>query len=73
RDVLRHRIVLSYEALAEDLSPDDVLSPIIAAVPIPTGPLRERPVPAAPSTTASGGTGGWYDTTAGSAWARPRD
>ena len=73
RDVLRHRIVLSYEALAEDLSPDDVLSPVIDAVPIPTGPLRERPVPAAPNATASGRTGGWYDTTAGSAWAKPRD
>ncbi|WP_254666456.1 MoxR family ATPase [Humibacillus sp. DSM 29435] len=73
RDVLRHRIVLSYEALAEDLSPDDVLSPIIDAVPVPTRPLSERPLPAAPSTSASGGTGGWRDTTAASAWAKPRD
>ena len=31
RDVLRHRIVLSYEALAEDLSADDLLTPILAA------------------------------------------
>ena len=43
RDVLRHRIVLSYEALAEDLSPDDLLAPILEAVPVPTAPLRERP------------------------------
>lgn len=42
RDVLRHRIVLSYEALAEDLSPDDLLTPIIHAVPVPTAPLREQ-------------------------------
>jgi MoxR-like ATPase len=35
RDVLRHRIVLSYEALADDVSPDDVLSPLLAAVPVP--------------------------------------
>ena len=42
RDVLRHRIVLSYEALAEDLSPDDLLSPILEAVPAPTAPLHER-------------------------------
>ena len=35
RDVLRHRIVLSYEALADDVSPDDVLDPLIAAVPLP--------------------------------------
>src|SRR4029079_1773718 len=27
RDVLRHRIVLSYEALADDFSPDDVPGP----------------------------------------------
>ncbi|TQM54558.1 AAA family ATPase [Humibacillus xanthopallidus] len=42
RDVLRHRIVLSYEALAEDLSADDLLTPILEAVPVPTAPLRER-------------------------------
>ncbi|NUS41057.1 MAG: AAA family ATPase [Terrabacter sp.] len=42
RDVLRHRIVLSYEALAEDLSPDDLLTPIIHAVPVPTAPLHEQ-------------------------------
>ena len=35
RDVLRHRIVLSYEALADDVSPDDVLGPILSAVPLP--------------------------------------
>ena len=35
-DVLRHRLVLSYEALAEDLSADDLLLPIIEAVPRPT-------------------------------------
>jgi MoxR-like ATPase len=35
RDVLRHRIVLSYEALADDVSPDDVLDPVLAAVPLP--------------------------------------
>jgi MoxR-like ATPase len=51
RDVLRHRIVLSYEALADDVSPDDVLSPLLAAVPLPeldhppSGPAR-RGVPA---------------------------
>ena len=36
RDVLRHRIVLSYEALAEDMSADDLLTPILdAATPLP--------------------------------------
>ena len=42
RDVLRHRIVLSYEALAEDMSADDLLTPILAATPLPQIPLRER-------------------------------
>ena len=78
RDVLRHRIVLSYEALAEDRSADDVLGPIIDAVPVPTTPLRERPGPTgsgltAPGSAASGGGFGWHDdTTQGSTWARPR-
>ena len=35
RDVLRHRIVLSYEALADDVSPDDVLGPLLAGVAVP--------------------------------------
>jgi MoxR-like ATPase len=42
RDVLRHRIVLSYEALADGVSPDDLLSPLLAAVAMPDIPLRER-------------------------------
>ena len=40
-DVLRHRIVLSYEALADDISPDAILNRIINAVPVPDIPLRE--------------------------------
>jgi MoxR-like ATPase len=40
-DVLRHRIVLSYEALAEDLRPDDLLAPMIDAVAMPAAPLRD--------------------------------
>ena len=35
KDVLRHRIVLSYEALADDVSPDDVLDPLVTTVPLP--------------------------------------
>jgi MoxR-like ATPase len=34
-DVLRHRVVLSYEALAADVRPDQVLDAIIDAVPQP--------------------------------------
>ena len=42
RDVLRHRLVLSYEALADGVSPDDLLTPVLEAVPLPDIPLRER-------------------------------
>jgi MoxR-like ATPase len=34
-DVLRHRVVLSYEALADDVSPDDVLAPLVQGVRLP--------------------------------------
>jgi MoxR-like ATPase len=34
-DVLRHRIVLTFEAEAEDLTTDDVVSRVLAAVPVP--------------------------------------
>ena len=34
-DVLRHRIVLSYDALAEDVTPDALLERVLAAVPEP--------------------------------------
>ncbi len=34
-DVLRHRIVLSYEALADDISADTIVSRVVAAVPAP--------------------------------------
>jgi MoxR-like ATPase len=35
RDVLRHRVVLSYEALADDVAPDALLDPVVASVPMP--------------------------------------
>jgi MoxR-like ATPase len=41
-DVLRHRIVLSYEALADNVSPDDVLTRVLANVRLPEVPLRDR-------------------------------
>jgi MoxR-like ATPase len=41
-DVIRHRLVLSYEALADNVSPDDLLKRILKAVPQPEVPLHER-------------------------------
>jgi MoxR-like ATPase len=49
RDVMRHRLVLSYEALAEGISADDLLTPILDAVTMPDVPLRERRTPAPPA------------------------
>ncbi|MCD6681924.1 MAG: MoxR family ATPase [Burkholderiaceae bacterium] len=39
-DVLRHRLVLSYEALAEAMSPDQLVRRILSAVPAPEAPLE---------------------------------
>ena len=41
-DVLRHRFVLSYEALADGVVADDIIDRILAAVPVPELALRER-------------------------------
>jgi MoxR-like ATPase len=49
RDVLRHRIVLSYEALADGVSPDDLLGPLLEAIGLPDVPLRENRTAAAGS------------------------
>jgi MoxR-like ATPase len=35
RDALRHRLVLSYQALAEEVTPDSILDQVLAAVPVP--------------------------------------
>jgi MoxR-like ATPase len=44
-DVFRHRLVLSYEALSDDISADDVLTRVLAALPVPDAPLRGTPAP----------------------------
>jgi MoxR-like ATPase len=41
-DVIRHRLVLSYEALADNVSSDDIIERILTSVPIPEVPLHER-------------------------------
>jgi MoxR-like ATPase len=40
-DALRHRLVLSYQALAEEVSPDTILERVVAAVPVPQLDLAE--------------------------------
>jgi MoxR-like ATPase len=41
-DVMRHRLVLSYEALSDNVSSDDILKKILDRIPIPVVPLREQ-------------------------------
>ncbi len=41
-DVIRHRIVLSYEALSDSVTSDELLRQILEQIPIPVVPLHER-------------------------------
>jgi len=40
-DVMRHRIVPSFEALSEDVTSDNILATVLKRIPVPTVPLRE--------------------------------
>jgi MoxR-like ATPase len=41
-DVMRHRLVLSYEALADNVTSDDLLRRILDRIPLPVVPLHEH-------------------------------
>ena len=41
KDALRHRLVLSYQALAEEVSPDTILDRVLSTVPVPQLDLAE--------------------------------
>jgi MoxR-like ATPase len=41
-DVLRHRVVLSYEALSDNVSADDLVRKVLGAVRLPEVPLSDR-------------------------------
>jgi MoxR-like ATPase len=41
-DVIRHRLVLSYEALSDGITSDDLLKKIFDRIPIPVVPLNEH-------------------------------
>ena len=41
-DVMRHRLVLSYEALSDNVTGDDLLRKILDRIPIPVVPLHEH-------------------------------
>ena len=40
-DVMRHRLVLSFEALSDDVTSDNVLATVLKRIPVPVVPLRE--------------------------------
>jgi MoxR-like ATPase len=41
-DVIRHRLVLSYEALSDNVSADDILGKILQRIPLPVVPMHEH-------------------------------
>ncbi len=41
-DVIRHRMILSYEALVDNITADDILKRILDALPMPEVPLHEN-------------------------------
>ena len=43
RDVMRHRLVLSFEALSDNVTSDDVLTTVLQRIPAPAVPTRELP------------------------------
>jgi MoxR-like ATPase len=42
KDAMRHRLVLTYQALAEEVSPDSILDEVLAAVPVPRTDLADE-------------------------------
>ncbi|HEY1488144.1 MAG TPA: AAA family ATPase [Micromonosporaceae bacterium] len=44
-DILRHRLVLSYDALADDISADRIIERVLATVPMPTVAARQNATP----------------------------
>ncbi len=41
-DVIRHRLVLSYEALSDGVSADEIVTRLLARIPAPATPMREH-------------------------------
>jgi MoxR-like ATPase len=57
-DVLRHRLVLSYEALGDNISPDDIITAVLATIPVPDVAVRQ-PASSDMSPAASRGASQW--------------
>jgi MoxR-like ATPase len=52
-DVLRHRLVLSYDALADDVPADRIVERVLQAVPVPTVAPRQSAIPAPTGTPSA--------------------
>ncbi|MGL4229984.1 MAG: AAA family ATPase [Casimicrobium sp.] len=52
-DVLRHRVVLSYEAVSEGMTPDQILSKILAKIAPPVKPMQSKEEEALQQTKAA--------------------
>src|SRR5205807_8119505 len=44
-DILRHRLVLSYDALADDIPADRIIDRVLATIPLPTVAPRQNAAP----------------------------
>jgi MoxR-like ATPase len=42
KDILRHRLVLTYDALADEVTPDDILDQVIEKIPTPAVQLSRH-------------------------------
>jgi MoxR-like ATPase len=67
-DILRHRLVLSYDALADDIPADQIVDRVLGAVPLPTVAPRQNAAPA--GAQVSGSTGGPAGPQQATSWPR---
>ncbi|MDG3015951.1 MoxR family ATPase [Speluncibacter jeojiensis] len=51
-DVLRHRLVLTYDAMADEISPEDVIGQVLRTVPLPQVGAQPVPTPGPVAPTA---------------------
>ena len=59
-DILRHRLVLSYDALADDVPPDHIVGRVMSTIPMPSVAPRQNAVSAPPASPAAPpGVAGW--------------
>jgi MoxR-like ATPase len=68
-DILRHRLVLSYDALADDIPADQIIERILAAVPLPTVAPRQNATPVGAGVVPGGNHHGGYPQTPAAAQA----